>query len=78
MIEFDLGSTHWDASGMMELRSILDALYGIAYPPLKGRALPEEQENAIRESVGEYHLAQVRVRKGYNFNILNSSGEAAF
>lgn len=77
VIEFEMGSTQWDAAAMKEQRILLDKLYGIAYP-LKGRGLTEDQENAIRESVGEYCLAQARARKPYNFNFLNSSTEEAF
>lgn len=32
VIEFDMGSNQWDASGKMERRSLLDPLYGIDYP----------------------------------------------
>ena len=77
VITFDTGSHTWNAVQMMSQRGIEDKLYGMAYP-LAESGLTEEEENVLREGVGEYCQAQAAARKPYNLNFLNSWKEEAF
>ncbi|MDR3568219.1 MAG: YiiX/YebB-like N1pC/P60 family cysteine hydrolase [Syntrophobacteraceae bacterium] len=74
VISFETPSL-WDSSRTYANRGFLDQLYGVAYP-LSGRNLSVEQEEAVRQRVARYCLAQVG--KPYNFNFLNSSTEDSF
>ncbi len=77
VITFEMESETWDAVGMMPQRGIEDRLYGIAYP-LEGKGFDPQQEDAIRESVGDYCLEQATLGKPYNLNFINSSTSDAF
>jgi hypothetical protein len=77
VITFEIGSDTWDAAQMIMQRGIEDRLYGIAYP-LEGKGFDPQQENAIREKIGEYCLKQADNRKPYNLNFFNSTTEEAF
>lgn len=74
VISFEANSS-WDPESMEEQRSLIDKLYGIAYP-LAGRQLDSDQENAIREKVAEFCIAQIG--KPYNINFVDSATEDAF
>ena len=65
----------WNSASLLDQRLLVDQLYGIAYP-LDNRGLSSEEENAIRETVATFCLAQIG--KPYNFNFLDSSTEGAF
>jgi uncharacterized protein YycO len=69
--------TDWDAEKMKEQRTIIDTLYGIAYP-LAGKNLSGDEDNKIRQSVAQYCLRQVEEKKNYNINFLNSQTEDSF
>ena len=75
VISFETDSPVWNSADMFGQRSLIDELFGIAYP-LDKRGLSLEEENAIRESVAQYCLAQVG--KPYNINFLDSSNDDAF
>lgn len=75
VISFDDQSSTWNSANMFEQRDLIDQLYGIAYP-LSGRGLTSRQEEAVRESVAEYCLAQIG--KPYNIDFLDSSTEDSF
>jgi hypothetical protein len=77
VITFDIGSDTWNALLTWTQRGIEDRLYGIAYP-LEGKGFDPQQENTIRERIGEYCLEQARMRKPYNINFFNSTTEDAF
>jgi uncharacterized protein YycO len=74
---FDVEGNTWDGDKMMGQRLFTDTLYGVAYP-LKGRELSEPAEQAIREDVVAYCLAQAKARKPYNLNFFDSRTEHAF
>jgi hypothetical protein len=75
VISLETDSHIWNSTAMLEQRSLLDELYGIAYP-LEGKNLSSEEENTIRERVAEYCLAQSG--KPYNLNFLDSATDDAF
>jgi len=75
VISFETDSPVWNSANMLDQRSLIDQLYGVAYP-LDNRGLSSEKENAIRESVATFCRAQIG--KPYNFNFLDSSTENAF
>ena len=62
----------WDARALLARRLFVDTLVGVAYP-LQGRGLAPREETRIRESVGEYCLAQATARKPFNFNFFNAT-----
>lgn len=77
VITFEARNRKWDAYEMEPQRSLIDTLYGVAYP-LKDKIFSEDAEAKIRKSVANYCLAQADARKPYNINFLNSQTEDAF
>lgn len=75
VITFETHSSVWNSAGMFEQRGMIDQLYGIVYP-LVGRGFTSEHEEAVRERVAGYCLAQVG--KPYNINFLDSSTKNSF
>jgi uncharacterized protein YycO len=73
---FEISGSIWDSEKMADQRGdLIDELYGVAYP-LQGKDLTEAQILSMREDVASYCLAQLR--KPYNIDFLDSSGEDAF
>lgn len=78
VITFDVTGNTWDKSKMKKVRgSILDTLYGVAYP-LAGRSLSREEEARIRRGVATYCLRQAEARKPYNIVFTDSMTDGAF
>jgi hypothetical protein len=75
VISFESTSMVWDSAAMLKQRWLIDQLYGIAYP-LEGRGLTSEDEEALREKVAAFCLAQIG--KPYNVNFLDSSTDSTF
>lgn len=75
VISFETHSPAWNSAAMYGQRGFIDQLYGIAYP-LSERDLTAEEEEAVRQSVAQYCLAQTG--KPYNIDFLNSGTEDSF
>ncbi|MGB2809932.1 MAG: hypothetical protein WBC22_19485 [Sedimentisphaerales bacterium] len=78
VITFNIKGNTWDSSKMIEERgSILDNLYGVAYP-LAGLSLSGEEEAGIRKRVAVYCIRQAEAKKPYNAMFIDSKTENAF
>ena len=77
VILFEVPGDTWNADAMHSQRKLIDTFYGIAYP-LTGRNISEDQENGIRERVGDFCVKQAEAGKPYNINFLNSDTDDAF
>jgi uncharacterized protein YycO len=74
---YEVEGNTWDGNKMIPQRLFTDTLYGVAYP-LEGRKLSRPAEQAIREDVAVYCLAQAEAKKPYNLNFFDSRTEHAF
>ena len=78
VIDFYVRNNQWDAKAMGPDRGgLLDRFFGVAYP-LSGKNFEPDREETIRQEVAHYCLEQVKQRKPYNLNFLNSQIEEAF
>ena len=76
VIRFDIPGHEWKPRRMSDQRgSLIDQLYGIAYP-LHGLPLAPDAIDRIRMAVGEYCLGQVG--RSYNLNFLDPDDDTEF
>lgn len=77
VITFEAKNRKWNAFEMEPQRSLIDTLYGVAYP-LRDKIFSEDAEAKIRKRVADHCLAQAEARKPYNFNFFDSQTDDAF
>jgi uncharacterized protein YycO len=76
VVAFEVEGNIWLAAEMSQRRrQLIDTVYGVAYP-VEGQGFSEEEKMRIRNSVGDYCLAQVG--KPYNLNFFDPDTEDGF
>ncbi|MCU0648557.1 MAG: hypothetical protein MUF00_11210 [Gemmatimonadaceae bacterium] len=76
VIVFEMPGTAWDAGALHETRGVLDRLYGVAVPALRGHAAVSEE--AVRRGVADFCLDAAERHVQYNVNFFAADDDARF